>query len=117
MNPPNPKLSPVIISDDGHAPPGPSLRRIVRKSALLNLMIVLTSCPVLLSAGGLKAVYPTLAIMAGISVLIWTATFAVFSLALLPSIFRLPDPTVIQRDAILPAEAPGVDDRWLDAPV
>jgi hypothetical protein len=111
------KPKPVILPADRHESPGPSLRRVVRKSALLNLMIVLTSCPVLLSAGGPNAVYPTLAIMAGISVLIWTVTFTLFSFASLPRIFRLPDTPILQHDAAFPPEAAGVDDRWLDGPV
>ncbi len=48
MDPPKP----VIVPADGIEFPAPSLRRIVRNSALLNLVIVLTSGPVLLIAGG-----------------------------------------------------------------
>ncbi len=109
-------FKPMIGAGDRDEPPAPSLRSIVRKSALLNLMIVLTSCPVLISAGGPKAVVPTLEIMAGISVLIWTATFALFSLASLPLIFRARVPTVIRRSRQHPADEAGVADRWLDGP-
>jgi len=115
MNPP--ALKPVIVPVYENKSPAPSLRSVVRKSALLNLMIVLTSFPVLIFAGGPKAVAPTLAIMAGISVLIWSATFALFSLASLPRIFRTPVSSVTLRDPPLPAEQAGVADRWLDGPV
>jgi len=115
MNPPTPK--PVVVSVDENESPAPSLRKIVRNSALLNLVIVLTSFPVLVFAGGPEAVVPTLAIMAGISVLIWTTTFALFSLVSLPWIFRTPVSSVTLRDPPLPAEEAGVADRWLDGPV
>jgi len=88
MNPPT--LNPVIIPSNENESPAPSLRSISRKSALLNFVIVLTSFPVLVFAGGPKAVVPTLAIMAGISVLIWTVTFTLFSFVSLPRIFRTP---------------------------
>jgi len=115
MNPPKPK--PVIVPGDGNESPAPSLRRIVRNSALLNLVIALTSCPVLLIAGGPKSVYPTLAAMAGISVLIWTATFALVWFVSLPRLFRRAVSPVILPDPTLPAEEAGVADRWLDGPV
>ena len=71
-------------------PRAPHLRSVVRKSVLLNVVIVLTSFPVLVFVGGPKAVVPLLAIMAGISALIWTATFTLFSFVSLPWIFRTP---------------------------
>ena len=78
MDPPT--LNPVIVSDkDGETSAHSRIRSIFRKSALLNVVIVLTSFPVLVYAGGPKAVVPTLKIMAGISVLIWTVTFAMSS--------------------------------------
>ena len=112
MNPPRRK--PVTIDGYESEAPAPSLRSIVRKSALLNLVIVLTSCPILLFEGGPKALAVTMEIMAGISVLIWTATFALFSLASLPRIFRTPVSFVARRDASLPAEEAGAAERWLD---
>jgi len=116
MNPPT--LKPMIVPGYENEPPAPTLRSVVRKSALLNLVIVLTSCPVLIFAGGPKAVVPTLEIMAGISVLIWTATFALFSLVSLPRLFRTPVCCgVTRRDPRHPAEGVGVADRWLDGPV
>jgi hypothetical protein len=115
LNPPKPE--PVIIPADGNESPAPSLRRTVRNSALLNVVIVLTSCPVLLIAGGPKAVYPTLAIMVGVSVLIWIATFALFSFVSLPWLFRTPVSPLTLPDPTLPAEEAGVADRWLDGPV
>jgi len=115
MNPP--KLKPVIVPGYEKEPPALSLRRTVCNSALLNLVIVLTSCPVLIFAGGPNAVVPTLAIMAGISVLIWTTTFALFALVSLPRLFRTPVASVTQRNPPYPAEEVGVADRWLDGPV
>jgi hypothetical protein len=80
-------------------------------------VIVLTSFPVFVFEGGPKAVVATQEIMAGISVLIWTATFGVFSLVSLPRIFRPPVSSVTRRDPPHPAEETGVADRWLDGPV
>jgi len=62
----NPKaLKPLIVPGSENESPAPSLRSIVRKSALLNLTIILTSFPVLVFAGGPQAVVPTLAIYGG----------------------------------------------------
>jgi hypothetical protein len=112
MNPPKPTRGIVLAASE--EPPALSLRRIVRNSAQLNLVIVLTSCPVLISAGGMKAIYPTLAIMASISVIIWAATFALYSFAALPMIFRLPAPRPAHQELIFPAEENGLADPWLD---
>jgi hypothetical protein len=114
MNPP--KENAAIVLPEDPEPPAPSLGSVVRKSALLNAVIVLTSFPVLVSAGGPNAVVLTFAIMAGISVLIWTATFALFSFASFPRIFRPRAAHATQRVLFLPADDPGVADRWLDAP-
>ncbi len=115
MNPPPPK--PVLVPVNDNRLPAPSLRSVVRKSALLNVAIVLTSFPVLVFAGGPKAVVPTLAIMAGLSVLIWTAAFTLFSLVSLARIFWTPVSSVARRDSPHPAEKVGVADPWLDRPV
>jgi hypothetical protein len=115
MNPPT--LKPVILPGYEHEPSAPTLRSVVRKSALLNFVIVLTSFPVLTFAGGPKAVVPTLEIMAGISVLIWAATFALFSLGSLPRLFKTPVSSVTRHDPLHPADDAGVADRWLDGPV
>jgi hypothetical protein len=113
MNPPKP----VIIPGVGNEWPAPRLRNVVRKSALLNLVIVLTSGPVLLSAGGPEAVYPTLAIMVGITVLIWATTFTLFSFFSLPWLFRALFSALPKRDPGLTTEEAGLADPWLDAPV
>jgi hypothetical protein len=112
-----PTLKPVILPGYKSESPGPSLRSIVRKSALLNLTIVLTSFPVLVLAGGPKAIAPTLAIMVGISVLIWTCTFTLFSFVSLARIFWIPVSPVAGREPPHPAEQADVADRWLDGPV
>jgi hypothetical protein len=110
-------LNTVIVSGKQAETPVPGrFRSIVRKSALLNVAIVLTSFPVLVYAGGPKAVIPTLEIMAGISVLIWVATFALFSFVTFPRIFRTPVSLVKRRDALNPANETVVADRWLDGP-
>ena len=115
MSPPPPK--PVISPGNRNEPPAPCLRSIVRKSALLNVAIVLTSFPVLVFAGGPKAVIPALAIMAGISFLIWTATFTLYFFVSLPGIYWTPVGSGKRRDPRQPAEEAGVADRWLDGPV
>jgi hypothetical protein len=68
MNPPKPK--PVIFPGSENKSPAPSLRSIVRKSALLNLAIVVTPFPILIVVRGAKAVVVTLAFAAGSSILI-----------------------------------------------
>jgi len=115
MNPPTRK--PVLFPGYENEPPAPSLRSIVRKSALLNLTIVLTSFPVLVFAGGPQAVGPTLAIMAGISILIWTTTFALFSFVSLAQIFWTPASSAARRELPQRTDQAGVADRWLDGPV
>ncbi len=106
-----------ILPGIGKESSAPRLRIIVRKSALLNLAIVLTSFPVLVLVGGPKAVVPALAIMAGISVLIWTLTFTLFSFVSLPWIFRTPVSSVTRRDPPHPTEEAGFADPRVDEPV
>ena len=77
-------LKPTTVRGYEDESPAPSLRRIVRNSALLNVVIVLTSFPVLVAPGGPQSVVPTLAIMVGISSLIWTATFTLYFFLTLP---------------------------------
>jgi hypothetical protein len=110
----SPMPYPKIVPDSENQSPPPSLRSVVRKSVLLNIVIVLTSAPVLIFEGGPKAVVVTLEIMAGISVLIWSATFALFSLGTLPWIFRTPGSSGTHRDSSDPTEDPGVADRGID---
>jgi hypothetical protein len=114
MDPPT--LETTIVPAKDNKSLAPTLRSIVRKSALLNLVIILTSSPVLILAGGPKAVVPTLEIMAGISVLIWTATFTLFSLVSLVRIFWTPASTVKRLDPPHSANEGMVADRWLDGP-
>jgi hypothetical protein len=114
MNPPT--LKPVIVYGKEEASPTPNLRSVVRKSALLNVVIVLTSCPILIFEGGPKAVVPILEIMAGITIVIWTATFALFSLVTFPRIFRTPVSRLKRSDTLNPASEMGVADRWFDRP-
>jgi hypothetical protein len=115
MNPPT--LKPVIVYGKDDESRTPNLRSVVRKSALLNIVIVLTSCPILIFEGGTKAVVVTLEIMAGITILIWTVTFALFSLVTLPRIFRTPVSRLKRSDTLNPASEMGVADRWFDRPV
>ena len=115
MSPPTWKSATVRGNEDES--PATGLRSFVRKSALLNAVIVLTAFPVLVFAGGPRAVGPTLAIMAGITFLIWTATFALFSFGSLARIVWTQVSTGKRRDSSHPAEEAGVADRWLDGPV
>ena len=108
---------PVILAGHERESPASRLRSIVRKSALLNVVIVLTSSPVLIYAGGPKAVVPTLKIMLGISILIWTSTFAVLSLVILPRIFRTPESSLTHRDTLHAAdETKPPSAGWTDMP-
>jgi hypothetical protein len=114
MNPPT--LKPVIIPGNEDGSPASSFRRIVRKSALLNVVIVLTSFPVLVLAGGPSAVVPTLAIMAGITLLIWTATFTLFSCVSVGRLLLIAFSSGTRRKPTAGAKKVGVADRWLDGP-
>jgi hypothetical protein len=112
-----PTTKPVMGSVAGDNHLRPSLRGTIRKSALLNVAVVLTSLPVLVFAGGPRAIIPSLAIMAGISFLIWSATFAVFSFVSLARIFLTPVLTGKPRDSIDRRKQSGVADPWLDGSV
>ena len=85
-------------------------------SALLNVVIVLTSFPVLVLAGGPGAVVPTLVIMAGDHVL-------GLDRHLHPVLVRLARSDLLddvlpraQRKVPNPLKEVGVADRWLDVP-
>ena len=110
------RLKPGVLPGNGNESPAPGLRSVVRKSALLNVAIVLTSFPVLVFAGGPKAVIPALAVMAGISFLIWAATFTLYFFVSLPGIYWTPVGSGKRPDPRQPAEEAGVADRWLDGP-
>ena len=114
MDPPPPR--PLIIRGDDDEFPASSFRRIVRKSALLNVVIVLTSFPVLVAAGGPTAVVPTLAIMAGITLMIWTTTFTLFSCISIGRLLWTMFSPGTRRKPPGRARQAGVADRWLDAP-
>jgi hypothetical protein len=104
--------------DPGHSeePPTLSLRSVARKSALLNAAIVLTSFPVLVFAGGPRAVVPALVIMAGVSFVVWAATYTVFSFVSLARIYRILASSETRRTSARPRTQSGVSDRWLDGP-
>jgi hypothetical protein len=93
-----------------------AFRNVIRKSALLNLVIVLTSLPVLLWSGGPNTVGVSLAIMVGISLIIWAFTFAVFTFVSLPRVFRLPEQSGKPRPSARSGQPNAVRDRWLDGP-
>ena len=97
--------------------PTSSFRRIIYKSALLNAVIVLTAFPVLVRAGGPRAVVPTLALMAGISILIWTATFTLFSFVTVIRLVWMAFSIRTRRKPAVRASRVGIADRWLDGPV
>jgi hypothetical protein len=111
----SPTMKPVILSGNENQSPALSLRSIVQKSALLNLVIVLTSFPVLVFEGGPLAVAPALAIMAGITILIWSATFTLYSVASLARIFWTAIFSGKPYDRSSRARE-GVADHWLDGP-
>jgi len=109
-------LEPVIVRRKEDPSWARGLRSVVRKSALLNVVIVLTAFPVLVAAGGPLAVYPALAIMAGISLLIWTTTYTLYFCVKLPRLFWTPVSAGKRRDRPRSADQAGVADRWLDGP-
>src|SRR5215471_4184707 len=114
MEPPTPR--PIIIRGNEDTSPASHFRQIVRKSILLNVVIVLTSFPVLVLAGGPRALVPTLAIMAGITLVIWTATFTLFSCVAIGRLLWTAFSTGTRRKPVLAARKGGVADRWLDVP-
>jgi hypothetical protein len=108
-------LKPVFVPGNENESRASRFQSLVQKSALLNLVIVLTSFPVLVFEGGPLAVAPALAIMAGITVLIWTATFTLFSFASLARIFW--SAIFSGKPFVSPHRGKkGVADRWLDGP-
>ena len=76
-----------VKGQNDDAMPPLKLRSLMWRSALLNLAVVLTALPVMASAGGPKAVVPALGVLAAVSILIWVATFAIFSLWSITRIF------------------------------
>jgi hypothetical protein len=112
----SPPPRPLIVRGDDDESPATSLRRVVRNSALLNLVIVLTSFPVLVLAGGPRAVVPALAITAGVTILVWSATLTLFSCVTLGRTIRAAFSSAIRRKPAVRAREAGVADRWLDAP-
>src|SRR5690348_5486431 len=111
--PPNPAAMTVSNGREGDTDAPPRLRNLIRKSALLNLAVVLTAFPVLAAAGGPLAVLPALVVMAAISTIIWIATFAAFSFVSTTRLFRGPGARR-KRRAPRPTTGVGVEDEWLD---
>lgn len=112
----DPPASRPIVPGDEDGSPASSFRGLVRKSALLNAVIVLTSFPVLVLAGGPRAVVPALAIMAGITLTIWTATFTLFSCVSIVRLLVAAFSAGARRKPAGRARAVGVADQWLDGP-
>jgi hypothetical protein len=113
MSPEMAKPNRIRCHDD--EPSRLTLRGVVWRSALLNLVIALTSFPVLAWAGGRDAIMPLAIVLGGISLLIWAATFAVYGFVTLVSVFRAP---ASGRKPLAPrvAASTGLADRWLDGP-
>jgi hypothetical protein len=97
--------------------PPPSLRSLVRKSALLNLGILLSGLPLAAAYGGPDAILPTLVLLAAVSLIVWVATFAGFSLVSLWRIFRCQGTGVPRRPSRPTGGSEGLSDDWLDGPV
>ena len=115
MNPP--ALQRDMIRGNENESEAPNLRSVVRKSALLNATIVLTSFPVLVYAGGPQAIVPTLKIMVGISLLIWIATYTLFSFVSVARVFWGPVSSGKRSNRPHREKEAGVADRWLDGSV
>lgn len=111
-----PTSSLVIIRGSEDQSPASRFRRIAYKSALLNAVVVLTSFPVLVLAGGQRAIVPTVIIMAGLTLLIWTATFALFSCVTIGRLLFATFSSRSRRKPPVAAQRVGVADRWLDGP-
>ena len=113
----SPTRKPLLIRDRTDEPRAFRLRSVVAKSALLNLVIVLTSFPVLVLAGGPDAVAPAVTVMAAITILIWSATLMLSSCVSLVRVVWTLSTSGARRKPPLQAREAGVADRWLDAPV
>jgi len=111
-----PMSSLVIIRGSEDQSPASRFRLIAYKSALLNAVIVLTSFPVLALAGGPRGVVPTVIIMTGLTLLIWTATFALFSCVTIVRLLWTTFSSESRRKPPIAAQRAGVADRWLDGP-
>jgi hypothetical protein len=110
-------IKPLVIRGRPEDAPASRFRSVVQKSALLNLVIVLTSFPVLVLAGGPNAVVPALVVMGAITVLIWSATLILSSCVSLGRVVWTASSSAARRKPPRPARETGVADRWLDAPV
>lgn len=95
----------------------PKSLSLVRKSILLNLGIVVTALPVLSFGGDPRALLTTLMILAAISVLIWTATFATSSFISVSKIFEAQRTNETGRRHRDPGTEFGVVDEWMDGPL
>lgn len=103
------------MNDGDHSDwPAPDLSSLARKSALLNLTIVVTVLPVMTFAGGPGSVAPTAVLLLAISGLIWVATLAGYSFVSLARLFVLPRSGKGRRRPVAPAGGQGVEDAWLD---
>ena len=112
----SPTIKPFVIRGRPDDTPASRFRSVVRKSALLNVVIVLTSFPVLVLGGGPNAVIPALVIMAAITVLIWSATLVVASCVSLGLVLWTASKSRARRKPPRPTREAGMADRWLDAP-
>jgi hypothetical protein len=106
----------AVKGRDGDPPPPLQLRGFVWRSALLNLVIVLTALPVLAAAGGPGAILPAVTLLALLSALIWSLTFAAFFLVFLVRLFRRVSARVSGHSRRRPGAGSGLADAWLDGP-
>ena len=107
-------LASVLASLEEQVPPEPTTRlgTLIAKSALLNFVIVVTSLPVLVLSGGKAALYPALAVMLAISIVLWAATYAAFTFVALARIFRFQAGRASRRPLVRPAPgSPGSSER------
>jgi hypothetical protein len=105
-----------VMGQAGNAAPPLSLRSLVRRSALLNSGIVLSARPVFAAAGGRNAVIPAVAVLVAVSVVLWAATFAAFSLVSLARILFDQGSAKPRPPQGHPDGGGGLADEWSDGP-
>src|SRR4051794_38994096 len=111
------RVIPGMSKQDGTAVPALDVRGLVRKSVLLNVAIILSGLATSACLGG-PATFPiAVVLLAGVSLVVWAATFAFMSSMLLLRVLvsqgrRTPPQSLGHRDG----GRGGVGDEWMDGP-
>jgi hypothetical protein len=96
--------------------PSPSFRAIVRKSALLNLGMILSGL-VMAAYLGRPDAFRSIGILMGLmSVVLWAATFAISAFVRIARIFWMQGVRASRQPSAHATGGGGLVDEWLDGP-